>query len=112
VAPTWQSWLDAAGISGIDASRGTHFSLPDHGLQASMDGAGIVLGWRHMSKEHLAAGRVVEPFDLIVPLGQSFYLVYPEAHSHRQHISLLREWLLQEVREEQKELGEISLAIQ
>ena len=55
-APTWQTWLDAAGASGVDASRGTHFSLPDHGLQASMDGAGVVLGWRHMSREHLTGG--------------------------------------------------------
>ncbi len=107
-APTWQSWLEQAGVTGIDASRGTHFSLPDHGLQASMDGAGIVLGWRYMSKEHLAAGRVVEPFDLTVPLGQSFYLVYPEAHTHRGNIELLREWLLREVREDKKELNTLS----
>jgi LysR family glycine cleavage system transcriptional activator len=99
-APTWQTWLDAAGASGVDASRGTHFSLPDHGLQASMDGAGVVLGWRHMSREHLAAGRVVEPFDLVLSLGNSFYLAYPEAHSQRQNIAALRDWLLQEVRED------------
>jgi LysR family glycine cleavage system transcriptional activator len=98
-APTWQTWLDAAGASGVDASRGTHFSLPDHGLQASMDGAGVVLGWRHMSREHLAAGRVVEPFDLVLSLGNSFYLAYPEAHSHRRNIAALRDWLQQEVSE-------------
>lgn len=98
-APTWQTWLDAAGASGVDASRGTHFSLPDHGLQASMDGAGVVLGWRHMSREHVAAGRVVEPFDLVLSLGNSFYLAYPEAHSHRRNIAAFRDWLQQEVRE-------------
>ena len=90
-APTWQTWLDAAGVKGVDASHGTQFSLPDHGLQASMDGAGVVLGWRQMSREHVAAGRVVEPFDLVLPLGNSFYLVYPEAHSLRRNISILRD---------------------
>ncbi len=98
-APTWQSWLEAAGASGVDASRGTHFSLPDHGLQASIDGAGVVLGWRFLAAKDIESGRVVEPFDLALPLGSSFYLVYPEAHSLRPNIAAFRDWLVQEVRE-------------
>jgi LysR family glycine cleavage system transcriptional activator len=98
-APTWETWLDAAGASGVNASRGTHFSLPDHGLQASIDGAGVVLGWRSLAAKDVAAGRVVEPFDLTLSLGSSFYLVYPEAHSLRSNIAALRDWLVQEVRE-------------
>jgi LysR family glycine cleavage system transcriptional activator len=97
-APTWRTWLDAAGVSNVDASRGTHFSLPDHGLQASIDGAGVVLGWRFLSAKDVAAGRVVEPFDLTLALGSSFYLAYPQAHSLRPNIATLRDWLLQEVR--------------
>ena len=98
-APTWELWLKAAGASGVDASHGTHFSLPDHGLQAAMDGAGVVLGWRTLSAPHIAAGRVVAPFDLNLSLGNSFYLCYPVAHSHRPNITVLRDWLDQEVRE-------------
>ena len=98
-APTWETWLEAAGASGVDASRGTHFSLPDHGLQASIDGAGVVLGWRSLAAKDVAAGRVVEPFDLTLSLGSSFYLVYPEAHSLRSNISALRDWLMREIRE-------------
>jgi LysR family glycine cleavage system transcriptional activator len=98
-APTWGTWLDAAGASGVDALRGTHFSLPDHGLQAAIDGAGVVLGWRFLSAKDVAAGRVVELFDLALPLESTFYLVYPEAHSHRPNITALRDWLMQEIRE-------------
>jgi LysR family glycine cleavage system transcriptional activator len=98
-APTWEKWLEAAGARGVDASRGTHFSLPDHGLQAAMDGAGVVLGWRSLFANDIAAGRVVEPFDLTLPLGSSFYLVYPEANSLRSNIVAFRDWLLKEVRE-------------
>jgi LysR family glycine cleavage system transcriptional activator len=97
-APTWEKWLEAAGATGVDASRGTHFSLPDHGLQAAIDGAGVVLGWRFLSAKDIAAGRVVEPFDLTLPLGSSFFLVYPEAHSLRPNIVAFRDWLIQEVR--------------
>ncbi len=99
-SPTWASWLKVAGVSGVDASRGTHFSLPDHGLQAAIDGAGVVLGWRFLAAKDVAAGRVVEPFDLTLPLGSSFYLVYPEAQSRRPNIAALRDWLLQEVRQD------------
>jgi LysR family glycine cleavage system transcriptional activator len=101
-APTWETWLEAAGATGVDASRGAHFSLPDHGLQAAIDGAGIVLGWRSLSAKDVAAGRVVEPFDVTLPLGSSFYLVYPEAHSLRPQIAALRDWLKKELREGQK----------
>jgi len=98
-APTWDTWLKAAGANKVDASRGTHFSLPDHGLQASIDGAGVVLGWRTLTARDIAAGRVVAPFDLVLPLGSSFYLVYPEAHAPRPNIVALRDWLVSEVRE-------------
>ena len=98
-APTWEKWLDAAGASDVDASHGTHFSLPDHGLQAAIDGAGVVLGWRTLSANDVAAGRVVEPFDLELSLRSSFYLCYPEAHSLRPNIAILRDWLMQEVRD-------------
>ena len=98
-APTWDTWLKAAGASKVDASRGTHFSLPDHGLQASIDGAGVVLGWRTLAAPDIAAGRVVAPFDLVLPLGSSFYLTYPEAHAPRPNIAALRDWLVSEVRD-------------
>lgn len=97
-APTWETWLDASGTSGVDASRGMRFSLPDHGLQAAIDGAGVVLGWRFLSAKDVRAGRVVELFDLAIPLGSTFYLVYPEAHSRRPNIAALREWILRELK--------------
>jgi LysR family glycine cleavage system transcriptional activator len=100
-APTWETWLKAAGACGVDASRGTHFSLPDHGLQAAIDGAGVVLGWRTLSAPDVAAGRVVAPFDLNMSLRNSFYLCYPEAHGQRKHIVVLRDWLKKEIFEQE-----------
>ena len=98
-APTWETWLNAAGASNVDASRGTHFSLPDHGLQAAIDGSGVVLGWRTLSAPDVDAGRVVTPFDLSLSLGSSFYLCYPKAQGQRKNIVALRNWLEQEISE-------------
>ena len=104
-APTWRSWLDAAGATDVDDSRGTHFSLPDHGLQAAIDGTGIVLGWRTLAAKDVAAGRVVEPFDLSLALGSDFYLVFPESYSRRPNIAVFRDWLMQALREDGVGIG-------
>ncbi len=95
-APTWETWLRAAGAQGVDTSRGPHFSQPDHALQAAIDGAGVVLGWRYLAADDIAAGRLVQPFGHTLPLGSAFYLVYPAAYVNRPKIVDFRHWLTQE----------------
>ncbi|MGI9462628.1 MAG: LysR substrate-binding domain-containing protein, partial [Aestuariivirgaceae bacterium] len=97
-APSWQAWFDAAGLRAADVSRGPRFSQPDHALQAAIDGAGVVLGWRYLAAADIAAGRLVAPFALALPLRSSFYLVYPEAYADRGKIKQLRAWLIEEAR--------------
>ena len=94
-APNWAKWLEAAGVH-IDASRGPHFGQPDHALQAALDGAGVVLGWRYLTADDIAAGRLVAPFRVTLPLGAAFYLVYPEAYANRKKVALFRDWLRDE----------------
>ena len=96
-APNWNTWLQAAGARGVDASRGPRFSQPDLALQAAVDGAGVVLGWRYLAASDLAGGRLVQPFSLTLPLRSAFYLVYPEANEARRKIMAFREWLLKEI---------------
>lgn len=96
-APTWETWLRAAGASQIDASRGPRFSQPEHTLQAAIDGIGVVLGWHNLASGDLAAGRLVEPFRLRLPLDFAFYLVYPETYTDRRKIMKFKSWLLSEV---------------
>ncbi len=96
-APTWSTWLEATGATGVDPSRGSRFSHPDHSLQAAIDGAGVVLGWCSLALADLEAGRVVAPFDLALPLGLGFYLVYPEGHGERPKVAAFQQWLLNEL---------------
>jgi LysR family glycine cleavage system transcriptional activator len=105
-APDWKAWLDKAGAKGVDASRGPHFSQPDHVLQAAIDGAGAALGWRYLAAADIAAGRLVAPFNLRLPLGSAFYLVHPEAYADRHKIKVFRNWLLKEVRSDLARLRE------
>ena len=95
-APNWDTWLEAAGAKRVDALRGPHFSQPDHALQAAIDGAGVVLGWEYLAAQDIAAGRLVQPFGLVLPLGSAFYLVYPEAYADRPKVVTFRDWLMEE----------------
>ncbi len=94
-APTWRSWFSAAGGPSADTSHGPRFAQPEHALQAAVDGAGFALGWRFLARDDLAAGRLVAPFELSLPLGSAFYLVFPEAYASRPKLAKFREWLLQ-----------------
>ena len=95
-APDWPMWLEAAGVRGVDTSRGPHFSHPDHAMQAAMDGAGVVLGWRTLASADLAAGRLTIPFELTLAMELSFFFVCPKAAADRPKIVAFREWLLEE----------------
>jgi len=92
-SPSWSSWLDAAGEHSVDASRGPRFSQPDHALQAAIDGAGVVLGWRYLAQQDRDAGRLEQPFGLELPLGAAFYFVHPTSATRSGKVSAFLEWL-------------------
>lgn len=72
-AVTWSTWLKSAGFNTVDASRGARFNHADHALDAAIDGAGIVLGRLTLAARDIAAGRLVAPFDLMLPSRAGFY---------------------------------------
>jgi LysR family glycine cleavage system transcriptional activator len=98
-APGWSTWLKAAAVKGVDARRGPRFSHPDHAMQAAMDGAGVVLGWRRLASADLAAGRLAIPFDVPLPMGLGFFLVSSAVSSRRPKVRAFQDWLLAELSE-------------
>ena len=97
--PDWEQWLRAAGADDIDVSRGPHFNHPVLGLEAAIDGLGVVLGIRELAARDLAAGRLVAPFDLSLALNYSYYLVSAEATAERPKVAVFRQWLLEEAQQ-------------
>ena len=95
--PTWKKWLTTAGASAVKTTRGPHFNQPDHALQAAIDGAGVVLGWQYLAHDDLAAGRLVQPFNIELPLGSAFYFVYPKVLSKQLKLTSFLNWLLEEI---------------
>jgi len=56
----------------------------------------VVLGWRTMAADDLAAGRLVVPFDRALALDVAFFLVCPEIRRDAPKLVAFRRWLLRE----------------
>lgn len=99
--PDWALWLKTAGVEGIDASRGQRFNHTALALEAAIEGQGVVLSIRELAAADLAAGRLVMPFDLKIPLEFAYYMVCPEVTAGQPKIVAFREWLREEVRRDE-----------
>ncbi|MEO3429241.1 transcriptional regulator GcvA [Pelagibius sp. CAU 1746] len=95
-SPDWRSWLQAAGIEGIDWRRGPGFSDSSMVIEAAAAGQGVALGHRWLAAADLESGRIVMPFGPVVPSRFVYYVVSPPALAERRRVRLFREWLMEE----------------
>lgn len=92
----WSRWLDIAGVSGVDSSRGPHYDDCNVFFQALVDGQGVGLSLSALAAPDLEAGRLVVPFDVKVMPTAWYYFVYPKASAERPKVIAFRDWLLDE----------------
>ena len=92
----WELWLRAAGVDGIDTARGSHFSHAVLALEAAADALGVVATLPFLAAPELAAGRLILPFELQVPLKSAYYVVSTEAGAARPEVAAFRAWMLEE----------------
>jgi LysR family glycine cleavage system transcriptional activator len=98
----WDVWLRAAGVSDVDASRGSHFSHAVLALEAASDALGVVATFPLLAAAGLAAGRLILPFELQVTLQSAYYLVCSETAELRPAVAAFRDWLLAEAAQPEK----------
>ena len=95
-APSWRTWLAAAGVAGVDPSRGPRYSHSSLVLQATIEGQGVALGRSSLVSLDLEAGRLVQPFGPTLPSHYACYVVSPVATAERPKIKAFRDWLFEE----------------
>src|SRR5262249_69330 len=95
--PAGEMWLKAAGADGVDATRGPRFNQSSLVLEAAVLGQGIALAKSTIAAADLAAGRVVAPFELSLPLSLAYYVVYPESKTLTPKVGVFLPWLKQHV---------------
>ena len=92
----WKSWMQKAGITGIDSDKGPRFSPAHMLIQAALEGQGVALGRASLVEDDLISGRLIKPFGPILAMEFAYYLVCrPETASHPK-ITAFRDWLLQQ----------------
>ncbi len=89
----WDVWLKAAGVEGVDTGHGRHFSHAVLALEAASDALGVVATFPVLAAAELAAGRLILPFELHVPLRSAYYLVCNDAAALRPAVAAFRDWL-------------------
>lgn len=106
IVPTWDDWLAAAGITGIDTSRGLRLNVADHALDAASEGTGVVLGYKLVASRDIGLGRLVSPFGPEVPLpGRSYHFVCAKGQEKRPTVKAFRDWLFAEIADTFVKLG-------
>jgi len=94
----WQLWLTAAGLPiSIAARRGLSFDQSFMAVQAAVEGLGVALGRTRFVEADIAAGRLVVPFDVVLPADAGFYIVAPEETADTPKITLFHDWLIASV---------------
>ncbi len=101
-AKSWKDWFAIMKMNPLRAERGTHFSHADHGIEAAVDGGGIVLARLGLAWRDIAAGRLIAPFDTALRVQSGFFFVCPEKNLELDKVLVFLAWLRDEADEQQR----------
>lgn len=97
ISDEWTKWLRAAEIGNMKA-EGPQYSDVGLLVQAAIAGQGVALGQSIIVADGLAAGRLIEPFEVRVPSWSAYYVVYPADDLYRRKVKTFSQWLRMELR--------------
>jgi LysR family glycine cleavage system transcriptional activator len=95
--PTWADWFTAAGVGGVDVSRGLRFNSADHALDATVEGAGVLLAHDVLAYDELRTGRLIAPFALTLETRRAYHFVCAKRRQDHPSVQAFRTWIKQEV---------------
>jgi LysR family glycine cleavage system transcriptional activator len=94
--PSWADWFTAAGVEHPDVSRGLRFNSADHALDATVEGAGVLLAHDLLAYDDLRTGRLVVPVPITLRSGRGYHVVFPRNHENHPHVRAFSAWIKQE----------------
>ncbi|HKR42084.1 MAG TPA: transcriptional regulator GcvA [Paraburkholderia sp.] len=95
--PTWDSWLQKAGVKDLTTSRGMKINNSAAVLQAAIEGQGVALARSVMARDDLATGRLVRLFpEIAFTSALAYYVVYRPECANLPRLAAFRDWLLKE----------------
>ncbi|MGH8200942.1 MAG: transcriptional regulator GcvA [Steroidobacteraceae bacterium] len=98
--PGWSDWLRAAGVTGVNVNKGLRFSDGALVIQAAVSGQGVALGSKALALDHLAAGRLIRPFELSLATDFAYYIVCSKSRAEEPDLTAFRRWVISEAQGE------------
>lgn len=98
--PWWTTWFDLAGVdaaSALTARPRSQFGSQSYEGRAVVAGLGVGILTPAMFTQELAAGSLIQPFDILGHDNHSYWLVHQSARRNVPKIRAFREWLLAEL---------------
>lgn len=92
----WDRWLELAGVPGLKTRHGPSVNLLNLAIDSAIAGEGVALGRRAIVAGALADGRLVQPFDTVMPSENAYYFVCPKESADRPKIVAFRNWILEQ----------------
>src|SRR6185312_2446361 len=92
----WQQWLELAGVRGMDARQGLVVEDMNVLIQAAIEGQGVALASAPLVQAEIEAGRLVQPFQINLPVELAFYAVYPKNRGGDPFVLTFVDWLREE----------------
>lgn len=93
---SWVDWFQAADVTDADIRHGTVIEDSNVLLQSAIAGQGVALGNLPFVEDDLAAGRLVQPFDLAVASQRAYHLIYLRGALRDPSLKAVHDWLLEE----------------
>lgn len=91
--PTWESWLERAGLEVRPGNRALRINDSAAVLQAAMAGSGVALGRSSLVMADLKAGRLVRPFGAAQVSPLSYFIVQPKGAQASPAAQAFIDWL-------------------
>ncbi len=92
----WRLWLHAAGVADCDPRAGPVFETRNFVIQAALQGLGVAVLDPALVADELAAGRLVQPFQPVLPYEGAYWFVCRPDRAGEPAIAAFRAWLLAE----------------
>jgi LysR family glycine cleavage system transcriptional activator len=96
--PDWRMWVTAAGVQDFEVDRGPRFTMASMAVEAAIAGQGVALAGSVLVQDDIAAGRLVNPFEVRFPVKFAYYLVCSQARVNQPRIVDFRNWLKTQAR--------------
>lgn len=90
--PTWQRWIEVAGVGHVDAASDVVFSDESHAIQAALAGQGVAMLSLLLVAPDLRSGALVQPFGPVLD-GDRYHLVHAGDPARQPLMDALAAWL-------------------